>query len=151
MSRKITLVGVLVLLGNTAGTQIFVGVIICFLYVLLSALTKPLIKPHDQLLQYVTSVQLFFTLITGLLLRNRSFEKAQGIGSDEDDIVIDVLLCLMTAIIFLCIICVMFFVLSGICPCCRGCCSKKKQRRRKNKVVAKESMKKVHPIVPEQK
>eukprot|EP00945_MAST-04E_sp_MAST-4E-sp1_P001301 g1301.t1 len=151
MSRKITLVGVLVLLGNTAGTQIFVGVIICFLYVLLSALTKPLIKPHDQLLQYITSVQLFFTLITGLLLRNRSFEKAQGIGSDEDDIVIDVLLCLMTAIIFLCIICVMFFVLSGVCPCCRCCCSKKKQRRMKKKVVAKESMKKVHPIVPEQK
>ena len=86
------MVGVLVLLGKAAGTQIFVGVIICFFYVLLGALTKPLIKPHDQFLQYVTSVQLFGTLITGLLLRNRAFEKAQGIGTEQDDIVIDVVL-----------------------------------------------------------
>ena len=73
MMRKIILVGVLVLLGKAAGTQIFVGVIICFFYVLLGALMKPLIKPHDQFLQYVTSVQLFGTLITGLLLSFNHF------------------------------------------------------------------------------
>eukprot|EP00942_MAST-04A_sp_MAST-4A-sp1_P014567 g14567.t1 len=113
MIRKITLVGVLVLLGKAAGTQIFVGVIICFFYVLLGALTKPLIKPHDQFLQYVTSVQLFGTLITGLLLRNRAFEKAQGIGTEQDDMVIDVVLTLMTIAIVVCIVTVIAFVLGS--------------------------------------
>ena len=132
MIRKITLVGVLVLLGKAAGTQIFVGVIICFFYVLLGALTKPLIKPHDQFLQYVTSVQLFGTLITGLLLRNRAFEKAQGIGTEQDDMVIDVVLTLMTIAIVVCIVTVIAFVLGGICPClnCSRCCCKSKHNKK---------------------
>ena len=34
-----------------------------------------MISPLDQFLTYVTSMQLFMTLITGLLLRNAAFEK----------------------------------------------------------------------------
>ena len=133
MSRKITLVGVLVLLGENGGTQIFIGVLICFFYVLLCALTKPLVSPTDQFLQYITSVQLFVTLITGLLLRNRAFEKAQGMGSDEDDTMIDVVLVFMTLTVFGTIALVVGTVLRDtICPNVSCRCPKLPSKRLKS-------------------
>merc|ERR1711937_157400 len=62
MLRKISLVGALVLLGN-GGMQIFAGIIICFVYILLASFLEPLTSKTDQVLQYFTSIQLFFTLI----------------------------------------------------------------------------------------
>lgn len=126
MVRKITLVGALILLGEGgAGTQLFVGIIICFFYVFIGALFKPLAKKTDQILQYVTSIQLFSTLCTGLLLRNRMFERMQGIGDEKDDIVVDVVLTLTTFLVFVCIGFVLLYVLKDIC------CPKREKRPKK--------------------
>jgi len=116
MVRKITLVGALILLGEGgAGTQLFVGIIICFFYVFIGALFQPLKKKTDQMLQYVTSIQLFSTLCTGLLLRNRMFERMQGIGDEKDDIVVDVALTFTTLIVFVCIGIVVLYVVKDTC------------------------------------
>ena len=44
MVEKIILVGALILLGEGAGTQLFVGIIICFAYSFTGALFEPLAK-----------------------------------------------------------------------------------------------------------
>ena len=58
MGRKIMLVGALVMLGSS-GMQIFAGIVICFFYVLLASYLEPLTNKTGQVLQYVTSIQLF--------------------------------------------------------------------------------------------
>ena len=89
--------------------------IICFFYVFIGALFQPLKKKTDQMLQYVTSIQLFSTLCTGLLLRNRMFERMQGIGDEKDDIVVDVALTFTTLIVFVCIGIVVLYVVKDTC------------------------------------
>merc|ERR1711881_800695 len=84
MIRKISLVGALVMLG-TSGMQIFAGIIICFSYVLLASYLEPLNSKQDQVLQYFTSIQLFCTLISGLMITHRSYEREKGIGNPAQD------------------------------------------------------------------
>ena len=110
MGRKIILVGALVLMGENATTQVFFGVIICVFYLFLSGLWKPLVSGTDQFLQYVTSIQLFITLITGLLLRNAAFEKDTRLGGQYDDTFIDVFLVVATIMVLVCIIIVLYIV-----------------------------------------
>jgi heme/copper-type cytochrome/quinol oxidase subunit 2 len=99
MGRKISLVGGLVLLGRS-GMQVFVGVIICFFYVLTAAYLEPLTSKTDQMLQYATSIQLFCTLITGLMLNYRAFERKEGLGDPNSDIFLEVWLMFSMFIVF---------------------------------------------------
>ena len=137
MARKLILVGALVLLGEQATTQIFFGVLICVWYLFLTALWKPMVSPLDQFLTYVTSMQLFVTLITGLLLRNAAFEKSTRLGGQYDDLFIDVFLCGATIFVVLCVLMVVYVVggdmimkcfESVIRPCIRNCFAKKKNK-----------------------
>ena len=121
MIRKIVLVGALILLGEGAGTQLFVGVIICFAYSFTGALFEPLAKHTDQVLQHVTSIQLFSTLCSGLLLRNRMFERMNGIGDEKDDLLVDTALTFSTVVVFVCIFLVVVYVFKDFC------CPKRKQ------------------------
>merc|ERR1712072_670564 len=105
MSRKILLVGALVLSGN-GGMQIFAGIIICFVYILLASYLEPLTSKTDAVLQYMTSIQLFFTLISGLMLNYRNFEKKDGIGDAMQDKFLEVILMLTTVIVFVVIVAV---------------------------------------------
>ena len=121
MVRKIVLVGALILLGEGAGTQLFVGIIICFAYSFTGALFEPLAKHTDQFLQHVTSIQLFSTLCSGLLLRNRMFERMNGIGDEKDDLLVDTALTFSTVVVFVCIFLVVVYVFKDFC------CPKRKQ------------------------
>merc|ERR1712072_84520 len=105
MLRKISLVGALVLLGN-GGMQIFAGIIICFAYILLASFLEPLTSKTDAVLQYMTSIQLFFTLISGLMLNYRNFEKKDGVGDAMQDKFLEVILMLTTVIVFVVIVAV---------------------------------------------
>ena len=106
MVRKIVLVGALVLMSK-GGMQIFVGVIICFIYVFMAAYAEPFSDSADQLLQYVTSVQIFITLLTGLMISYRSYEAVvmpDLVDPDKkDDVFMEFLLMLSTASVFGCI------------------------------------------------
>ena len=149
MSRKIVLVGVLVLLGESAGTQIFVGVLICFFYVVVCCLAKPLVSETDQFLQYVTSIQLFVTLIIGLLLRNRAFEREKGMGGKHDDAVIDFLLVFMTVVVFGTIFIVVFVILrDALCPN-KKCCKNAKKSKLGSKSPSGKRKKKLAAVVPD--
>ena len=149
MSRKIVLVGVLVLLGESAGTQIFVGVLICFFYVVACCLAKPLVSETDQFLQYVTSIQLFVTLIIGLLLRNRAFEREKGMGGKHDDAVIDFLLVFMTVVVFGTIFIVVFVILrDALCPN-KKCCKNAKKSKLGSKSPSGKRKKKLAAVVPD--
>ena len=110
MTRKISLVGALVMLGES-GMQIFVGIIICFFYVLLASYIEPLNSKTDQTLQYVTSVQLFCTLISGLMINYRDYERAEGRGNSTHDRFLEIWLLFSTIIVFFVIV----FILSSLC------------------------------------
>merc|ERR1711881_274505 len=110
MVRKISLVGALVMLG-TSGMQIFAGIIICFSYVLLASYLEPLNSKQDQVLQYFTSIQLFCTLISGLMITHRSYEREKGIGNPAQDAALGVWLMFSTIIVFL----VIAAVLASMC------------------------------------
>ena len=110
MTRKISLVGALVMLGES-GMQIFVGIIICFFYVLLASYIEPLNSKTDQTLQYVTSVQLFCTLISGLMINYRDYERAEGRGNSTHDRFLEIWLLFSTIVVFFVIV----FILSSLC------------------------------------
>jgi len=103
MARKISLVGALVMLG-TSGMQIFAGIIICFFYVLLASYIEPLNNKTDQVLQYLTSIQLFCTLISGLMIVHRTYEKEKGIGNQAQDDVLAIWLMFSTIVVFVVIL-----------------------------------------------
>jgi len=111
MIRKISLVGALVMLG-TSGMQIFAGIVICFFYVLLASYLEPLTSKKDQVLQYFTSVQLFCTLITGLMITHRTYEREKGIGNASQDIALSIWLMFSTVIVFVIIFGVLFTLLA---------------------------------------
>merc|ERR1711918_62755 len=54
----------------------------------------------------MTSIQLFFTLISGLMLNYRNFEKKDGIGDAMQDKFLEVILMLTTVIVFVVIVAV---------------------------------------------
>ena len=103
MARKISLVGALVMLGSS-GMQIFAGIIICFFYVLLASYIEPLNNKTDQVLQYLTSIQLFCTLISGLMIVHRTYEKEKGIGNKAQDEVLAIWLMFSTIVVFVVIL-----------------------------------------------
>ena len=84
MIRKVVLVGALVLMSK-GGMQIFFGVLICFLYVFAAAYVEPFIDHADQFLQYATLVQLFTTLLTGLMLSYKSYEAVVMPSAQDPD------------------------------------------------------------------
>merc|ERR1712100_297870 len=114
MLRKISLVGALVLLNDSIGMQIFAGIIICFAYILLTSYLKPLTSKTDAVLQYMTSIQLFFTLISGLMLNYRNFEKEDGIGDAMQDKFLEVILMLTTVIVFVVIVAVVVSLFTAL-------------------------------------
>merc|ERR1712100_308214 len=89
----------LVMLGSS-GMQIFVGIIICFFYVLLASYIEPLNSKTDQVLQYLTSIQLFCTLISGLMIVHRTYEREKGIGNQAQDDVLAIWLMFSTIVVF---------------------------------------------------
>jgi len=103
MIRKISLVGALVMLGSS-GMQIFAGIIICFTYVLLASYLEPLNSKQDQVLQYFTSIQLFCTLISGLMITHRTYEREKGIGNSAQDAALGAWLMFSTIVVILIIL-----------------------------------------------
>ena len=103
MGRKIILVGALVMLGSS-GMQIFAGIVICFFYVLLASYIEPLTSKTGQMLQYVTSIQLFCTLISGLMITHRTYEREKGIGNEAQDVALAVWLMFSTIVVFIAIV-----------------------------------------------
>jgi len=133
MVRKILLVGALVMLGSS-GMQIFAGIIICFFYVLLVAYLEPLTSRTDQVLQYVTSIQLFCTLISGLMINYRSFERDNGKGNEMQDLALSIWLMFSTVIVFVVIV----TVLASMCMLVKKM-KKAKDDAKASAIAAKEA------------
>jgi hypothetical protein len=133
MVRKILLVGALVMLGSS-GMQIFAGIIICFFYVLLVAYLEPLTSRTDQVLQYVTSIQLFCTLISGLMINYRSFERDNGKTNEMQDLALSIWLMFSTVLVFVVIV----TVLASMCMLVKKM-KKAKDDAKASAIAAKEA------------
>ena len=89
---------------GSSGMQIFAGIVICFFYVLLASYIEPLTSKTGQMLQYVTSIQLFCTLISGLMITHRTYEREKGIGNEAQDVALAVWLMFSTIVVFIAIV-----------------------------------------------
>jgi hypothetical protein len=142
MVRKVVLVGALVLMSK-GGMQIFFGVLICFLYVFAAAYVEPFIDHADQFLQYATSVQLFTTLLTGLMLSFKSYEavvmpELQD-PDKKDDVFLELMLMISSGSVFFCIGAVFVITLKDmflaqVASCTAYKAQKKKEALEKEKI-----------------
>ena len=119
MIRKVVLIGALVLVNKVPSLQIFLGVLICFVYSFMAALMEPFNDPADQNLQFITSLQLFLTLVTGFYISYRAFEiAASGMDVDEakqNDTFIEPMLSLLAYAVFACIFFVIYITFKELC------------------------------------
>jgi hypothetical protein len=69
MMRKLVLTAGLVLVSPGSTAQIFLGILVCFFYCCATMNMKPLLDDNDDYLSQAASVQLFMTLLTGLVLK----------------------------------------------------------------------------------
>jgi hypothetical protein len=69
MMRKLVLTAGLVLVSPGSTAQIFLGILVCFFYCCATMNMKPLLDESDDHLSQAASVQLFMTLLTGLVLK----------------------------------------------------------------------------------
>jgi len=94
MLRKMLLTGGLLLI-NQGSTQILVGVIVCLAYMMFFVNTAPFIHDDEDALEQVASVQLFVSLLLGLVISLRAEVKAASNQVMEPDSVMDNLLIFM--------------------------------------------------------
>jgi hypothetical protein len=69
MMRKLVLTAGLVLVKPGSTAQILLGILVCFFYCVAQMNLKPLLEDNDDYLSQAASVQLFLTLLTGLVLK----------------------------------------------------------------------------------
>jgi hypothetical protein len=141
MIRKVILIGALVLVP-IASLQIFLGVLICFVYSFMAALMEPFNDSADQTLQFITALQLFLTLATGFYINYRGFEIAAfGMDIDEqraNDKFIEPLLLVLGYAVFACIFAVIYIifrevVIHSVYNNCKALLEKRKVKLEKQK------------------
>ena len=118
-------------------------VLICFLYVFAAAYVEPFIDHADQFLQYATSVQLFTTLLTGLMLSFKSYEavvmpELQD-PDKKDDVFLELMLMISSGSVFFCIGAVFVITLKDmflaqVASCTAYKAQKKKEALEKEKI-----------------
>eukprot|EP00941_MAST-03F_sp_MAST-3F-sp1_P005167 g5167.t1 len=67
--RKLILTGVLVLIAEGSATRIAVGLLVCFVYLIVLCNVAPFYDPYDDMLAQLAGVLLFLSLLCGLILK----------------------------------------------------------------------------------
>jgi len=105
MMRKMILTGGLMVFKPGSPIQIVAGVLVCFFYLVLWINTKPFVMEDEDRLEQVASVQLFVSLLLGLILKYRgmvefeqSLRSAEVVKSTEDQ-ALDVFLVLLNVVV----------------------------------------------------
>ena len=78
MFRKIILTGAIIAIGNGKSIQIIIALLVQFLYILSINRFAPFKEDRDDFVQFIASVQLFFTLLAGLIIKLRVNNSVEG-------------------------------------------------------------------------
>jgi len=105
MARKMCLTGGLMVFGSGSTIQVLIGILVCFFYLVLWINTKPYVMHDEDRLEQVAAVQLFVSLILGLILKyEKQVKDEQELRGFEavkrtDDKMLDILLVFMNVVV----------------------------------------------------
>ena len=85
MLKKMFLCGGLLTIAAGTSLQVMVAIVVQFLYILLIERVMPYKHLHDDVVQLIGSIQLFFTLLAGLALKLLEHNTAERLDSAEKD------------------------------------------------------------------
>jgi hypothetical protein len=100
MIRKVFLCGGLIAIASGTSLQILIALIVQFIYLLIIERAMPYKEFHDDIVQFVGSIQLFFTLLAGLILRLQDGHPDEQMTEDETNGIGNLLVILNLGIIF---------------------------------------------------
>eukprot|EP00944_MAST-04C_sp_MAST-4C-sp1_P001464 g1464.t1 len=107
MLRKVFLCGGLLTIAAGTSFQIVVALLVQFFYILLIERVMPYKHFHDDVVQLIGSIQLFLTLIAGLMLNLLKDNTTQNINSVEEEN-LGILLIVLNSIIFIASACSLY-------------------------------------------
>jgi len=130
--RKALLTGALVVIAPGTSTQIFVGIFLVIAHMLMTVKASPYKDPTDDLLAFLSTLCLLFTLLMGLYL------KVQGDDNTEEGKSISGI---MLSVMYFSIMSLGFFGIAMAIPCCRRKCEKNCLKREQHRRQKFESQK----------
>ena len=68
LGRRLLLTGALIMIGSQSNTQIFLGALLCLLWLLVVAVRRPYVAYWDNVLSVVLSLQLVLIMLCGMAL-----------------------------------------------------------------------------------
>ena len=107
MLRKVFLCGGLLTIAAGTSFQIIVALLVQFFYILLIERVMPYKHFHDDVVQLIGSIQLFLTLIAGLMLNALKDNTTQKINPVEQKN-LGILLIVLNSIIFIASVCSLY-------------------------------------------
>jgi len=108
MSRKMLLTGGLLVIRSDSATTIMVGIMVCFGYLLLLTNWGPFLEDDDDKMEQVAAVQLFISILMGLVLQ------LQSQSGEPEDPLFGIILVLMNAAVMGCAAYMLLKVLTGM-------------------------------------
>jgi hypothetical protein len=107
MLRKVFLCGGLITIAAGTSFQIVVALLVQFFYILLIERVMPYKHFHDDVVQLIGSIQLFLTLMAGLMLRVLEHNTNEGIDPAEKEN-LGILLIVLNSVIFIASACSLY-------------------------------------------
>ena len=85
MVRKVFLTGVIIVIGSGKSVQILIAMLVQFSYLLGLVRFSPYNFDRDDAVQFVASIQLFLTLVCGLVIKLRAYSVKDYLGEGMDE------------------------------------------------------------------
>jgi hypothetical protein len=101
MGRKLMMTGGLILVGSGSALQVLIGILVCFVHILIIFYTRPYVEDTEDKLVQVTSTQLFLVLLCGMFL----------LASNENDGMVDAVLISLFVVCLLCIVAALVYTI----------------------------------------
>ena len=104
MFKKIFFTGLLLIIGNGMAFTIVIAIIVQFIYILVVEKHAPYITDRDDLVQFMGSVQLFFTLLAGLVLKLQEKNEADNINEKDNQILGGILIAINASVLLMAVV-----------------------------------------------
>eukprot|EP00944_MAST-04C_sp_MAST-4C-sp1_P006088 g6088.t1 len=113
MLKKIFFTGLLLIIGNGMAFTIVIAIIVQFIYILVVEKHGPYITDRDDLVQFMGSVQLFLTLLAGLVLKLQENNETDNINEKDNEILGGILIAINASVLLMAAVSIFFATSKG--------------------------------------
>ena len=149
MLKKIFFTGMLLVIGNGMSFTIVIAIIVQFIYIMVVEKTGPYIRDRDDVVQFVASVQLFFTLLAALMLKLQSNNTVENMNKTDNEMLGIILIIINSSVIVMAVCSIFLATKKG--EDCLNRCMKKKTKIEGSKGSSNTNPTKVSPVVGDPK